>query len=117
MATISGINFKKIVSAGIETYDLVPFDGAGKPLEFMTIEVDSTLGKVTLNLPEIVNFAGIYGTKINIVALTGSTNDVDIVCSGSDLFGSSSSTTLSSDGSNIVLTPITTTEWSATISN
>ena len=117
MATISGVNYKKIVSAGPESYDLVPFDGAGKPLEFMTIEVDSTLGKVDLNLPEAVNFNGIYTTKINVVALTGLTgNPVNVKCSGTDLIGSASTKSLATDGGNVVVTPISATEWSAIVS-
>jgi len=115
--TISGVNFKSVVVPGSGAdYTLSPFDASGKAIEFMTIEVDSTLDTTTLFLPEIVNFAGIYGTKINIIATTGSTNTVTVEPVGSDLIGSTSAINLTNDGSNIVLTPISSTEWSAVLS-
>ena len=115
--TISGVNFKQIIVPGSGAdYILSPFDAAGKPIEFMTIEVDSTNDSTNLYLPEIINFAGIYGTKINVIATTGSTNSIGIIRSGSDLIGSASSITLSNDGSNVVLTPVSATEWSAVVS-
>jgi hypothetical protein len=82
MATISGINYKKIVvlNALGETYDLLPFDQTfGTPLAEMIIEVDTTIGICTLNLPNIADFNGFWGTKITIIAVTGATKVVTIV--------------------------------------
>ena len=80
MATISGINYKKIVTLGVESYDLLPFDQTfGTPLAEMIIEVDSTIGNCTLNLPNIADFNGFWGTKITIIAVTGATNPVGII--------------------------------------
>jgi hypothetical protein len=82
MATINGINYKKIVvlNALGETYDLLPFDQTfGTPLAEMIIEVDSTIGDCFLNLPNIADFNGFWGTKITIIAVTGATNPVSIV--------------------------------------
>jgi hypothetical protein len=82
MATISGINYKKIVvlNALGETYDLLPFDQTfGTPLAEMIIEVDTTIGICTLNLPNIADFNGFWGTKITIIAVTGATKNVTIV--------------------------------------
>jgi hypothetical protein len=80
MAVISGINYKKIVTTGVESYDLLPFDATfGTPLAEMIIEVDTTGGACTLNLPNIADFNGFWGTKITIIALTGLTDDVTIV--------------------------------------
>ena len=115
--TISGVNFKQITVPALGAdYILSPFDAAGKPIEFMTIEVDSTNSSSVLYLPEIVNFGGIYGTKINVIATTGSTNGINVNVSGSDLIGSNNLISLSNDGSNVVLTPISATEWSAVVS-
>lgn len=114
--TISGVNFKQIISAPQADYVLSPFDAAGKAIEFMTIEVDTAANPIDLYLPEIVNFGGVFGTKINIIATTGSANAVTVYTVGSDLIGSSSSVTLTNDGSNVVLTPISSTEWSAVLS-
>ena len=80
MATISGINYKKIITTGVETYDLLPFDSTfGTPLAEMIIEVDTTGGQCTLNLPDIALFNGFWGTKLTIIAVTGLTDDVVIV--------------------------------------
>ena len=80
MATISGINYKKIVTTGVESYDLLPFDQTfGTPLAEMIIEVDTTIGICTLNLPNIADFNGFWGTKITIIAVTGATKDVQII--------------------------------------
>lgn len=80
MAVISGINYKKIVTTGVESYDLLPFDATfGTPLAEMIIEVDTTGGACTLNLPNIADFNGFWGTKITIIAVTGLTDDVTIV--------------------------------------
>jgi len=114
--TISGVNFKQIISAPKADYVLSPFDAAGKPIEFMTIEVDTNANSIDLYLPEIINFAGIYGTKINVIATTGSANAVTVYTVGSDLIGSSFSVQLKNDGSNVVLTPVSATEWSAVFS-
>jgi hypothetical protein len=81
MATISGINYRKIVvlDALGETYDLLPFDQTfGTPLAEMIIEVDTTIGECFLNLPNIADFNGFWGTKITIIAVTGATKDVTI---------------------------------------
>ena len=81
MAVISGINYKKIVVVNVlgETYDLLPFDQTfGTPLEEMIIEVDTTIGICTLNLPNIALFKGFWGTKITIIAVTGATKNVSI---------------------------------------
>ena len=82
MATISGINYTKIVVLNPlgETYDLLPFDQTfGTPLAEMIIEVDTTIGACTLNLPNIADFNGFWGTKITIIAVTGAIKPLGIV--------------------------------------
>ncbi len=111
--TISGINFKSIISTEAEAWDLSPFDASGKAEQFLTIEVNSTLGTVDLNLPEISNFSGVFGTKINVVALTGSTQVVTLYATGTDAIGGATTIILDGDGSNIVLAPISSNQWSA----
>lgn len=111
--TISAVNFRAIIATTNEGWDLSPFDASGKAEQFLTIEVDSTLGTVDLKLPEIANFGGVFGTKINVVALTGATNSVFINATGSDAIGGGTTITLDGDGSNIVLAPISSTQWSA----
>lgn len=78
MPTISGQTYTKIVTAGAEIYDIYPFDSFGNLVAQMLIEVDTTLGTCTLNLPSIASLNNFWGTKITIVANTGLTNAVGV---------------------------------------
>lgn len=104
--TVKAVTYKKITTAGAEQWDIDPFDLSGNLVSEMVIEVDSTLGTCTLNLPSIASFNNFWNTKITVVALTGSTNSVKIV-GFADLvavppvqntIGSATTLTLSSDG-------------------
>jgi hypothetical protein len=119
MATIAGINYKKVIATGVllnDTYDLVPFSAGGQAQEFLIVEADTTLGPVVINLPDIANFGGVYNTSIKIIALTGATNDVTINTTGGNFIGSLSTTALNTNNSNIVLNPVGAENWSAVIS-
>lgn len=118
MATISGINYKKIVTLGVESYDLLPFDQTfGTPLAEMIIEVDTTGGACTLNLPNIADFNGFWGTKITIIAVTGVTDDVIIVPFTSAVppvtneIGGNSNLTLNQNGQVAELNIATSDQW------
>ena len=109
-------NYKKItVLAASEDWAVYAYDYNGKAISSLTIEVDTTAGKATITLADIVGYSFV-GTKITIVALTGATNKVSIVPMGSDTFGSLSAFDLNTDGANVILTPVNNTDWSATIS-
>jgi hypothetical protein len=118
MATISGINYKKILTLGVESYDLLPFDQTfGTPLAEMIIEVDTTGGACTLNLPDIASFNGFWGTKITIIAVTGLTDDVIIVPFTSAVppvtneIGGNSNLTLNQNGQVAELNIATSDNW------
>jgi hypothetical protein len=120
MATISGINYTKIVvlNALGETYDLLPFDQTfGTPLAEMIIEVDTTIGVCTLNLPNIADFNGFWGTKITIIAVTGLTKNVVIVPFTSAVppvtneIGGNSNLTLNQNGQVAELNIATSDQW------
>jgi hypothetical protein len=118
MATISGINYKKIVTLTAESYDLLPFDQTfGTPLAEMIIEVDTTGGVCTLNLPNIADFNGFWGTKITIIAVTGVTDDVIIVPFTSAVppvtneIGGNSNLTLNQNGQVAELNIATSDQW------
>ena len=118
MATISGINYKKIVTLGAESYDLLPFDQTfGTPLAEMIIEVDTTGGVCALNLPNIADFNGFWGTKITIIAVTGVTDDVIIVAyvniplGITNEIGGNSNLTLNQDGQVAELNIATSEQW------
>lgn len=114
MATISGINYKKIVTTGAESYDLLPFDQTfGTPLQQMIIEVDSTLGTCDLNLPDITLFNGNWETKLTIIATKGFVNPVTIIPNGValDTIGGNSSLVLTLDGQVAELNIATDNNW------
>lgn len=108
--TIQYVTYKAIVSAGVETYDLVPFDLNGKQFKEVTINVDTTGGAVTINLPEIVTLAGNYNLTIKVVRTAGA-NNVTIAPSGSDKIGSASSVVLNAINKSVEVSPIETINW------
>lgn len=110
MATIQGISYKKIVSLGVESYDLVPFDYNGNPFNVVTINVDTTGGAVTINLPEISSLNDNYNTKIVVVRTAGA-NNVVVTAGGTDVIGSASSVTLNAINKSVEVTPIEAINW------
>jgi hypothetical protein len=119
MPTITGVNYRKVIATGVllnDTYDLVPFYAGGQAQEFLIVEADTTLGVIVINLPDIANFNSVYNTSIKIIGLTGATNDVTINTTGGNFIGSLSTTSLTTDNSNIVLNAVGAENWSAVIS-
>lgn len=78
--TVSGQTYKKItvVDALGDTWTISPFDLNGNVVSEMVIACDTTVGTLTLNLPEISTLNNIWSTKITVIALTGATNNVVI---------------------------------------
>jgi len=113
MATISGKTYTKIVTAGAEQYDIYPFDSFGNVVSEMTIEVDTTLGACTLNLPSIASFNNFWNTKITIVANTGVTNPVGIKADPltTDTIGGQIFLILGGDFNTIELNVATSSTW------
>ena len=116
--TIQGVNYNLVISTPAEPdFDLIPFDFGGKALTEMTIVVDTTLAASNIDLPEISSFNGVFGTTLKIIALTGTTNDVFINTSGSDIIGSATSVTLSTDSANAIFTVVDDNTWSVLVTN
>jgi MinD-like ATPase involved in chromosome partitioning or flagellar assembly len=115
MATIQGISYKKIVSAGVESYDLVPFDANGNLFQEVTINVDTTGGAVTITLPEIATLNNNYNCTINVVRTAG-TDSVTVTAGGSDKIGSASTVVLNAINKSVVVTPIESINWYGVIS-
>jgi len=115
MPTISGVVSKNIVATGVlldDTYTLAPYDSNGVGYDFLELIVNTTLGPVTLNLPEISDFSGAPSTEIRVVATTGAADTVTISCSGTDKIGSATTDTLTTNGGNAVLTVASSSSWS-----
>lgn len=111
MAIISGKTYTKIVTLGAEIYDIYPFDSFGNSVAEMVIEVDSTLGSCTLNLPIISSLNNFWNTKITIVANTGTTNPVGIKADLSDTIGGQLTLTLAGNFQAVELNVATSNTW------
>ena len=105
--TVAGQTYKKItvVAALGDTWTISPFDLNGNVVSEMVIACDTTVGKLTLALPLISTLNNNWSTKITVVALTGATNDVDIIPTSAvgpppeiNTIGSATVLTLSADG-------------------
>lgn len=109
MATLQNSTYYKIVSAGVETYDLSPFDINNNLFREITINVDTTGGAVTINLPEISTLPN-YGVLIKVVR-TGGGNNVVVTAGGSDKIGSASTVTLNATNKSVEVSPIASINW------
>jgi hypothetical protein len=110
MALISGISYKKIVSLGVESYDLLPFDSNGNLFSLVTINVDTTGGAVTINLPQIATLGNNFDLRV-VVVRTAGTNNVTIAPNSTDKIGSASSVVLNAINKSVEVTPIESINW------
>lgn len=110
MANIQGVSYRKIVSTGVETYDLFPFDSNGNLFPLVTINVDTTGGAVTINLPQIATLGNDFNTRI-VVVRTAGTHNVIIAPNSTDKIGSASSVTLNANNKSVEVTPIESINW------
>ena len=113
---IQGVSYAKITqTVHGEIYDLIPFDLNGNLFREVTIECDTTNLPLTINLPEISTLNGNYNTSIRIISLnagdTGNIVSIDANLLNNNLIGSNAGVQLEGDGSNIILTPVSPTEW------
>ena len=113
MAIISGKTYTKIVTLGNEIYDISPFDSFGNLVTEMVIEVDTTLGICTLNLPSIASLNNFWNTKITIVENTGLTNPVGVRADvlAFDTIGGQANIILGADFQTIELNVATSNTW------
>ena len=104
--TVKGVTYYKITTAGSETWAVDVTDQNGNIVSEMVIEVDTTLGACTLQLPAISTLNNFWNTKITVIALTGATDDVVIEAFDSavpplvetNTIGSAPDLTLTTDG-------------------
>jgi hypothetical protein len=110
MALISGVSYQKIVSLGVESYDLLPFDSNGNLFSLVTINVDTTGGAVTINLPQIATLGNNFDLRVVVVRTAGA-NNVTIAPNSSDKIGSASSVVLNAINKSVEVTPIESINW------
>lgn len=111
MAILQNLSYYKIVSVAPETYDLNPFDINGNLFREILIDVDTTGGKVIINLPEINNLPN-YNTLIKVVRTAGA-NNVDVNGSGLDKLGTQSGVKLDAINKSVECSPIGAINWYA----
>jgi hypothetical protein len=114
---IQGVSYKKIISTDAVEYNLVPTDSNGNVFNEVTIEADTNTHGINIYLPEIASLNGNWNLSVIVVALSGSVNEVVVICGGSDLVGSVTNVKLLNDGSNVIMTPVSATEWSAVLTD
>ena len=110
---IQGISYKKIDTAIYGSYELAPFDLNGNLFGQVTIEVDLSSSNCDLFLPLISTLKNNFNISIRVIALNTSVlgNQLNIYKQSDNVIGSQDSITLSNDGSNVILTPVSPTEW------
>jgi hypothetical protein len=109
MATLQNSSYYKIVSLGVETYDLSVLDFNNNLFSEVTINVDTTGGAVTIELPEI-NTLPNFGVIIKVVRTAGA-NNVVVTASGSDKIGSATTVTLNAINKSVEVSPIESINW------
>lgn len=117
--TVKGVTYYKITTAGAETWAVDVTDQNGNIVSEMVIEVDTTLGACTLQLPAISTLNNFWNTKITVIALTGATDDVVIEAFNSavpplvetNTIGSASDLTLNLDGQAVEINVASTLVW------
>ena len=110
---IQGISYKKIDTAIYGSYELAPFDLNGNLFGQVTIEVDLSSSNCDLFLPLISTLKNNFNISIRVIALNASVleKELNIYKQSDNVIGSQDSITLSNDGSNVILTPVSPTEW------
>jgi hypothetical protein len=97
------------------SYTLSPFDLNGNIIPQITIECDSTLGAITIDLFEINTLQGKRTFSLVVVDVAGqaSVNNITINTTGSDLIEESGNTSLviDTDDSGVILHPISNSIW------
>lgn len=117
--TVKGVTYYKITTAAAESWAVDVTDQNGNIVSEMVIEVDTTLGACTLELPAISTLNNFWNTKITVIALTGATDDVIIEAFDSavpplvetNTIGSAASLSLTTDGMTAELNVASSLVW------
>jgi hypothetical protein len=107
---IQGVSYKALAPLAPQDYELFPFDLNGNLFGLVTINVDTTGGKVKIALPEISTLNDNYNCRIVIVRSAGA-NNVTIATSGADKVGTASVVTLNANNQSIEVSPVEATNW------
>jgi hypothetical protein len=113
---IQGVSYKSVASnpdLSIDTFELIPKDSNGNLFSEVTIDCDTSLGNIIVILPSIVSLNGNWNISINIINSVTTSYRINIITSESDLIGSTNSINLDNTNSNVILTPVSSTVWSA----
>lgn len=118
MGSTQAVVYKKITAIANDEYDVKPFDNTGKVIPEQYIDVDMSAGDLTLNIPDLAIFNGVYGTKIYLTVVNGNLgNTLAFVLPLGQQFGSYGGTVSGPGftGLNFFIEPISATEWSFNI--
>jgi len=106
-----------VVTSPADTFIVNPLDNNGNVIPEIIIEVDSSLGIATIELPSIYALNNDFNINIKILGVTAGTNDVAIKANAFDgnYIGSATSVSLTTNGESIICSPINSTIWTGLI--
>jgi hypothetical protein len=109
---IQGVSYKSIESSSFDSFELIPTDLSGNIFSEVTIGCDTSSGNACdIFLPEISSLNGNWNISINIVRFGNA--KVVIRTVNNDFIGSLNAIQLDASKSNVILTPVSSTVWSA----
>jgi hypothetical protein len=102
-----------------DKFTINPFDANGNLLPEMTILVDTSIAIGLVELPSIISLNYNWDIKINVVSLTGATNDcqVSVDLLSVDLIGSVPKIPIITNGGNLECSIISDNTWSALLTS
>jgi hypothetical protein len=115
---IQGVSYKRISfnpEIGDEVFFVVPKDLNGNLFNEVTIECDTSLGAMTVTLPEIASLNNNWNISIIIVNSNVSIAKVNVEAFSGDLIGSTNALFVETPNGNVILTPVSSTVWSAVL--
>jgi hypothetical protein len=113
---IQGVSYKVVANnpdLEINTFELVPKDANGNVFNEVTIECDTSLGAVSIILPEIATLNGNWNISVKIINSVSTEYKVGVEAFSGELIGSITAIQLDNPNSNVILTPVSSTVWSA----
>jgi len=115
MGSTQGLSYKQITAIANDEYDVAPIDNTGKVIPEQYIDVDMSVGDLTLNIPDLAIFNGVYGTKIYLTVVTGNPGrTLTFNLPMGQYFGSFGGSVFGPaiQGLNFFIEPVSATEWS-----
>jgi hypothetical protein len=113
---IQGVSYKVVAinpESGVNAFELVPKDANGNVFNEVTLECDTFYEHIKIILPEIATLNGNWNISVKIINIGSTVFRVSVEAFGGELIGSGIDVRLDNPNSNVILTPVSSTVWSA----